>query len=138
MKNMFKSGKIELIDLLPVISLVVLVIIFGITSGGGLFQSFNIQSVIRDSIPVILGGLGVIFVIATGGCDLSIGAVAAVAATVGAYYGSQYGAEWTIIIAPDWTGVRYIPGIHRFQMSCILIHGFPGPADGTARIPECM
>ena len=99
MKNMFKSGKIELIDLLPVISLVVLVIIFGITSGGGLFQSFNIQSVIRDSIPVILGGLGVIFVIATGGCDLSIGAVAAVAATVGAYYGSQYGAVWTIIIA---------------------------------------
>ena len=111
MKNMFKSGKIELIDLLPVISLVVLVIIFGITSGGGLFQSFNIQSVIRDSIPVILGGLGVIFVIATGGCDLSIGAVAAVAATVGAYYGSQYGAVWTIIIALLIGLASGIPGI---------------------------
>jgi ribose/xylose/arabinose/galactoside ABC-type transport system permease subunit len=78
---------------------VVLLVVFGITSGGMLFSSFNIQSVIRDSIPVILGGLGVIFVIATGGCDLSIGAVAAVAATVGAYYGSQYGAGLTIVIA---------------------------------------
>ena len=72
---------------------------FGITSHGGPFSAFNVQSVLRDSIPVILGGLGVIFVIATGGCDLSIGAVAAVAATVGAYYGSQYGAAFTIIIA---------------------------------------
>ena len=99
MKNMFSSGKIQLIDVLPVVALVVLLVVFGITSGGMLFSSFNIQSVIRDSIPVILGGLGVIFVIATGGCDLSIGAVAAVAATVGAYYGSQYGAGLTIVIA---------------------------------------
>ena len=99
MKNMFSSGKIQLIDVLPVVAFVVLLVVFGITSGGMLFSSFNIQSVIRDSIPVILGGLGVIFVIATGGCDLSIGAVAAVAATVGAYYGSQYGAGLTIVIA---------------------------------------
>lgn len=99
MKNLFKDGKIQLIDILPIAALVVLVIVFGITSHGGLFSSFNIQSVIRDSIPVILGGLGVIFVISTGGCDLSIGAVAAVAATVGAYYGSQYGAWLTIVIA---------------------------------------
>ncbi len=88
-----------MIDILPIVALAVLVIVFGITSGGGLFTPFNIQSVIRDSIPVILGGLGVIFVIATGGCDLSIGAVAAVSATVGAYYGSQFGAPLTIIIA---------------------------------------
>ena len=96
---MKKNSNFQLIDALPIIALVVLVVVFGITSHGGLFSSFNIQSVIRDSIPVILGGLGVIFVIATGGCDLSIGAVAAVAATVGAYYGSQFGAWATIVIA---------------------------------------
>jgi ABC-type xylose transport system permease subunit len=56
MKNMFSSGKIQLIDALPVVALVVLLVVFGITSGGMLFSSFNIQSVIRDSIPVILGG----------------------------------------------------------------------------------
>ena len=105
---MLKNNKIQLIDVLPVVALVVLLIVFGITSHGNLFSSFNIQSVIRDSIPVILGGLGVIFVIATGGCDLSIGAVAAVAATVGAYYGSQHGAIFTIIIA---LGIGLISGV---------------------------
>ena len=98
MKNKIGKGNFQLIDALPIIALVILVVVFGITSHGALFSSFNIQSVIRDSIPVILGGLGVIFVIATGGCDLSIGAVAAVAATVGAYYGSQHGAWLTIVI----------------------------------------
>ena len=98
MKKTLNNRNFELIDALPVIALVVLLVVFGITSHGGLFSSFNVQSIIRDSIPVILGGLGVIFVIATGGCDLSIGAVAAVAATVGAYYGSQHGAWLTIVI----------------------------------------
>ncbi len=95
---MLKNKNVQLIDILPIVALIVLLLVFGITSGGALFSSFNIQSVIRDSIPVILGGLGVIFVIATGGCDLSIGAVAAVAATVGAYYGSIYGAWLTVVL----------------------------------------
>lgn len=95
MKNL---KNIKLIDLLPVIALLVLIIVFGITSSGKLLSAFTIQSVLKSSMPVIMGGLGVIFIIATGGCDLSIGAVAAVAATVGAYYGTQYGAFLTIIL----------------------------------------
>jgi len=96
---MMKKSKIELIDILPIAALVLLLIIFGALSEGMLFSSFNIQSIIQSSIPVIIGGLGVIFVIATGGFTLSMGAVAAVAATVGAYYGSLYGAWLTILIA---------------------------------------
>lgn len=91
--------KIKLIDILPFIALAVLLIVFGITSGGKLLSAFSIQSVLKSSMPVIMGGLGVIFIISTGGCDLSIGAVAAVAATIGAYVGSQYGAVWTIILS---------------------------------------
>ena len=72
--------KIKLIDVLPVIALVVLLVVLGITSHGKLLSAFSIQSVLKSSMPVILGGLGVIFIISTGGCDLSIGAVAAVAA----------------------------------------------------------
>jgi len=86
-----KHKKINLYDLLPLIALVVLVAAFGITSQGKLFSIFNLKSICTQSIPVIIGGLGVMFVVAMGGCDLSVGAVAAVSATVGAYLGSKYG-----------------------------------------------
>lgn len=83
--------RIQFYDLLPLASLVILAIVFGITSHGKLFSIFNLQDICTQSIPVIIGGLGVMFVVAMGGCDLSVGAVAAVAATVGAYLGSMYG-----------------------------------------------
>lgn len=86
-----KKQKIQFYDLLPLIALIVLVIAFGITSQGKLFSMFNLKSICTQSIPVIIGGLGVMFVVAMGGCDLSVGAVAAVSATVGAYLGSKYG-----------------------------------------------
>lgn len=96
---MMKKHDIKLIDIIPVITFVVLLLIFGITSKGMLFSSFNLTALVKGSIPVILGGLGVIFVIATGSCDLSIGATAAVSATVGAYLGTLYGAPVTIIVS---------------------------------------
>jgi len=86
-----KHLKIQFYDLLPLIALVALVLAFGITSQGKLFSLFNLKSICTQSIPVIIGGLGVMFVVAMGGCDLSVGAVAAVSATVGAYLGNKYG-----------------------------------------------
>ena len=43
--------------------------------------------------------MGVMFAVAMGGCDLSVGAVAAVSATVGAWVGSQYGLPVMILVA---------------------------------------
>lgn len=86
-----KQNKIRFYDLLPLIALALLVIAFGITSQGKIFTLFNLKSICTQSIPVIIGGLGVMFAVSMGGCDLSVGSVAAVSATVGAYLGSQYG-----------------------------------------------
>ena len=94
-----KRTKVQLFDLLPLIALVVLVIAFGITSQGRIFSPFNLKSICTQSIPVIIGGLGVMFAVAMGGCDLSVGAVAAVSATVGAWVGSQYGLPVMILVA---------------------------------------
>lgn len=94
-----KRTKVQLFDLLPLIALVVLIIAFGITSQGRIFSPFNLKSICTQSIPVIIGGLGVMFAVAMGGCDLSVGAVAAVSATVGAWVGSQYGLPAMILVA---------------------------------------
>ena len=89
----------RLYDFLPLIALVVLVIVFGATSGGKLFTGFNLMSIITQSIPVIIGGMGVMFAVSMGGCDLSVGGVAAVSATVGAYLGSRYGLAVMILVS---------------------------------------
>lgn len=94
-----KQNKIQIYDLLPLIALAVLVLAFGVTSQGKLFSLFNLKSICTQSIPVIIGGLGVLFVVSMGGCDLSVGAVAAVSATVGAYLGGQYGVGVMVVVS---------------------------------------
>ena len=94
-----KQKNIRLYDFLPLIALAVLVVVFGISSQGKLFTPFNLMANCTQSIPVIIGGLGVMFAVSMGGCDLSVGGVAAVSATVGAYLGGQYGIGVMVIVA---------------------------------------
>ena len=91
-----KQLKVNIYDFLPCITIAVLVIVFSITSGGNLLTLFNLKVICTQSVPVIIGGLGVMFVVAMGSTDLSVGAVAAVSATVSAYIGCQYG-TWAML-----------------------------------------
>lgn len=68
----------------PFISLVVLAVIFSITTGNKLWSVNNLQTIVSTMIPLIIGGLGMIFVVATGGCDISQGSTVALAGTVAA------------------------------------------------------
>jgi Ribose/xylose/arabinose/galactoside ABC-type transport systems, permease components len=86
-----KRLKINIYDFLPCITIAVLVLVFSITSQGKLLTLFNLKAICTQSVPVIIGGLGVMFIVAMGSTDLSVGAVAAVSATVSAYIGCQYG-----------------------------------------------
>lgn len=91
-----KQLKAKLYDFLPCITIAALVIVFSITSEGKLLSLFNITAICRQSVPVIIGGLGVLFIVAMGSTDLSVGAVAAVSATGSAYIGCQYGL-WAMV-----------------------------------------
>ncbi len=86
-----KQLKARIYDFLPCITIAILVIVFSITSEGKLLTLFNLRAICTQSVPVIIGGLGVMFIVAMGSTDLSVGAVAAVSATVSAYVGCQYG-----------------------------------------------
>jgi ribose/xylose/arabinose/galactoside ABC-type transport system permease subunit len=57
------------------------------------------KSIFTQSAPVIIGGLGVLFIVSIGSTDLSVGGVAAVSATVGAYLGSSYGIGMMLIVS---------------------------------------
>lgn len=77
-----RQNKVQLLDIVPVFILAIIVIVFAIASNGATVSAYNLQLICTQVVPVIIGSLGCIFVIAIGGTDISIGANAAVCATV--------------------------------------------------------
>ncbi|HAH59442.1 MAG TPA: hypothetical protein DCL86_14955 [Bacteroidales bacterium] len=79
-KNVFQRAEY----ILPFAGLLVIVIAFSITTRGTLWTSDNLLAILSTIIPLILGGCGMIFVVAQGGCDLSVGSASAIAGTLAA------------------------------------------------------
>lgn len=73
-----------------VVLALLLLIVFGAWRYDGFLGSYNVLSVLRYNSMFALVGLGMCFVIMTGGIDLSVGSVAAMASVVSAYL-SPYG-----------------------------------------------
>jgi ribose/xylose/arabinose/galactoside ABC-type transport system permease subunit len=67
-----------------------LIIVFGAWRYDGFISEYNVLSVLRYNSMFALVGLGMCFVIMTGGIDLSVGSVAAMSSVVAAYL-SPYG-----------------------------------------------
>ena len=73
-----------------VVLALLLLIVFGAWRYDGFLGTYNVLSVLRYNAMFALVGLGMCFVIMTGGIDLSVGSVAAMASVVSAYL-SPYG-----------------------------------------------
>ena len=76
--------KINILDIIPVITMLVLFAFFAIVSGGNTVSLFNLKNLVVQAVPVAIGTLGVIFVVSLGSVDISVGANAALSATVAA------------------------------------------------------
>jgi ribose transport system permease protein len=79
-KNLHKI----LADIFPFVILASLVLLFSILTQGKLLAGRNIKSIFNEIIPLTIGGLGMIFVIAQGSTDISMGSVLAFAGTIAA------------------------------------------------------
>lgn len=86
-----------------VLIVLVLLVIFGAIRYEGFLSPYNIASVLRYNSMFALIALGMTFVIMTGGIDLSVGAVAALASVVAALV-SPYGL-WAGLLAGLLAGV---------------------------------
>ena len=72
------TKKVKLLDIIPIVILLVLVAAFAILSKGTTLSGYNLSNMMVQVVPVIIGSLGVIFVVSLGGTDISIGASAAI------------------------------------------------------------
>ena len=93
---MKKQSKIQLLDIVPIFILAGIFIIFTVASNGATLSSYNLKLLCTNVVPVIIGSVGCIFVIALGGTDISIGASAALCSSIAAVISAQT-AGWVAI-----------------------------------------
>ena len=86
---MKKQSRIQLVDIVRIFILAGIFIIFTVASNGATLSSYNLKLLCTNVVPVIIGSLGCIFVIALGGTDISIGASAALCSSIAAVTSGQ-------------------------------------------------
>ena len=67
------------------IGLLIVAIVFEIMTGGDLFESRNLVNIFNNFFSIGLGAMGVVFLMSLGELDLSVGAIAGLAAALAAY-----------------------------------------------------
>lgn len=92
-----KNKGFEPARFIPFISFAVIFLIFLIASGGKNILPFNLKAILDQSIVVIIGGLGTIFVVALGSVDMTIGITMALSGVVSSIIVEQTGLEWLIV-----------------------------------------
>lgn len=85
--------------LLPFIILLVMVIIFGITTRGAIFEGSNMMTILKQTMNTIIAVLGMIFVTALGATDITQGSLVGFAGAAATMMALKYGLVPAILIA---------------------------------------
>lgn len=87
--------KIKVADLVPLIAFIVLFVFFAVATKGNMLNSLN--KLIEQSILTIVVACGVLFVVAQGSIDLSVGVNVALSGVVGMHVATVTQIGWLII-----------------------------------------
>ena len=97
MKNDKKQPKIRMAELVPFIAFVVLLVFFSIGTKGKMLSSYSLKMLVEQSILTIISGCGVLFVVAQGSIDLTVGVNAALSGVIGMHVAQLTGVGWLMI-----------------------------------------
>jgi len=97
MKNEKKTRKIRMSELVPFIAFVVLLVFFSIGTKGKMLSSYSLKMLVEQSILTIISGCGVLFVVAQGSIDLTVGVNVALAGVVGMHVAQITGVGWLMV-----------------------------------------
>lgn len=84
---------------LPILFLLGMLVIFGITTGGNILSPSNLIVILRQTLNVIIAGLGMIFVAALGGTDITQGSLVGFAGACATVAAVSYGMVPSLIVA---------------------------------------
>lgn len=97
MKNKMKTRKIRMSELVPFIAFVVLLVFFSIGTKGKMLSSYSLKMLVEQSILTIISGCGVLFVVAQGSIDLTVGVNVALAGVIGMHAAQSTGIGWLMV-----------------------------------------
>jgi len=143
--------KIKVADLVPLIAFIALFVFFSIATKGNMLSSLN--KLIEQSILTIVVACGVLFVVAQGSIDLSVGVNVALSGVVGLHVATVTGIGWLMI--PVSIGMGLLVGLFNgvivtkchvpsFTLSIAMLIGVRGvvnyiqTAIGVEYIPASM
>ena len=95
--------KIGIDTLMPLIIFLVITLLASILTQGRVFAPNNLMNIINQSVPYFLAGLGMIFVVAVGGTDVTCGSIIGLAGTASAWAGLTLGV-WAMFPAAILVG----------------------------------
>ncbi len=78
-------------DITPIVTFLLIAVFFGVATKGKIYSPYNLKILFDQSITTIVAGLGMIFVIAMGGTDITTGAVVALSGYASYLLGCRYG-----------------------------------------------
>ena len=101
------AKKIEIGKLTPIISLVVMLIVFTIFTGGKMVTPMNLTMLIDQAVVLLIACSGTLFVAALGCVDLSVGVVLALSAVVGDVAYQTTGSTFLMIVVAIAIGAGF-------------------------------
>lgn len=140
-------------DIIPFIAFIAIFTFFSITSNGIMLSAFNMKLIFSQSMTTILIGSGVMFVVAQGSVDLSVGVNLALSGVIGTHIALTTGsaALFIPIILIVATAIGLINGIvvskfkvDSFMVTLAMLIGVRGIVNfiqakvGSERVPEAM
>ena len=145
--------KIKVSDIVPFAAFVVLFVFFTIVSKGKMVSAYSLKMLLEQSILTIITACGVLFVVAQGSIDLSVGVNVALSGVVGMHIATVTGQGWLMI--PCSMAIGLIVGLFNgfivskchvpsFTLSIAMLIGVRGVVNyiqtviGIEYIPESM
>lgn len=83
--------KLSATAFLPFINIVTIIVVMALLTGGKTLRPSNWLTILEQSITVIIGGVGAVFVMTTGSVDFSIGSLSCMAGMCASMWVMQYG-----------------------------------------------
>ena len=146
-------SSIHFSDVIPFIAFIAIFTYFSIASGGIMLSAFNMKLIFSQSMTTILIGSGVMFVVAQGSVDLSVGVNLALSGVIGTHLAMLTGSPilFIPIILIVATAVGCLNGVivskfkvDSFMVTLAMLIGVRGIVNfiqtkvGSERIPESM
>lgn len=106
----------------PAVFILFLITVFAVITGGRLTQVNTLKSLLTQSIGYLIGGLGMIFVMALGEIDMSLGVNIAFSCTTASMLVGDKG--WLAVVLVSLVIGALVGGINAFFVSVFHVQGF--------------